>query len=381
MPDYTGSYAGGATAARLDVRVSLADSGLELKREDGSVLAVWPYDELKLVEEVLRNQPIRLKSETDPDARLSLSDHAILEPLLARAPGIARQKASWRRRWLFIGAWSVGAAALVLVIVFVLPLLASVFAKLIPKGWEQRVGSQAVEQLVGMFARSGDKSPFCTEPSGKAVLDRAVGRLASTVETPYSFNVRVANVPAVNAFAVPGGHIVLFKGLVDEAQSPEEVLGVLAHEMAHVVERHPTEGMIRALGLAILFDLIAGDVSGTGTVAGVAEMLVYLSYTREAEAEADRTGLAMLGKANIRADGLVRFFERLAAKHPEDEGALALLATHPSDASRAEAAKAAAGGGGPGLTADEWRALKGICAGERTAQESVIRVSSAETRR
>ena len=362
MPDYTGSYAGGATAARSEVRVSLTDSGLELKREDGSLLALWPYGKLDLVDEIFPNLPIRLKSRTDPDARLTLSDHGILEPLLARAPRIARARSSRRRRWQFFGLWSGGAAAFILVIVFALPLLASYVARLVPMDWEERVGSQAVERLASLFATPGETGPFCADPAGKKVLGRAVNRLAATVETPYSFNVRVANVSAVNAFAAPGGHIVLFKGLVDNARSSDEVLGVLAHEMAHVVKRHPTEGIIRALGLAILFDLIAGDVAGTGTVASIAGLLVNLSYGREAEAEADRAALAMLRAANVRADGLVRFFERLAAESSDLDGAPTFLSSHPPSASRAAAAKAAAGQGGPGLSDEQWTALKGICA-------------------
>ncbi len=363
MPDYVGSFTGGATAARSEVRVSLGDSGIELKREDGSLLAFWPYGALGLVDEIFPDQPIRLKSATDLDARLTLSEHEILEPLLVLAPRIARTKSSPRRRWLFLGLWSSGVAALAVVIVFVLPLLASQVARLVPMGWEKRIGSRTVERLVSLFAESGETSPFCADPTGKKVLDRAVDRLAATVETPYSFNVRVANVSEVNAFAAPGGHIVLFKGLVDEAQSSDEVFGVLAHEMAHVVKRHPTEGIIRALGLAILFDLIAGDVAGTGMVASIAGLLVNLSYGREAEAEADRAALVMLREANIRADGLVRFFERLEAKYSDPGGALIYFSTHPSSAARVEAAKAAAGQGGPGLSEAQWTALKGICAG------------------
>ncbi len=363
MAGYIGSFTPGTTAARWQVRVSLTDSGLELKRDDGSLLALWPYGKLDLVEEIFPHQPIRLKCETDPDARLTLSEHEILEPLLALAPRIAREKSSRRRRWLFLALWSGGVAALAVVIVFVLPLLASQVARLVPMGWEKRIGNQAVEQLVGLFAESGETSSFCAGPTGKKVLDRAVDRLAATVETPYSFNVRVANVSEVNAFAAPGGHIVLFKGLVDEAQSSDEVFGVLAHEMAHVVKRHPTEGIIRALGLSILFDLVAGDVAGTGTVASIAGLLVNLSYNREAEAEADRAALVMLRQANIRPDGLVRFFERLDAKYPDPGGALIYFSTHPSSAARAEAAKAAAGQGGPGLSEAQWTALKGICAG------------------
>lgn len=362
MPDYTGSYAGGATAARSEVWVSLGDSGLELTREDGSLLGFWPYGKLDLVDEIFPDQPIRLKSATDPDARLTLSDHEILEPLLAMAPEIAQKKTARRRRWLFLGAWSGGVAALALVIVFALPLLASLFAALIPMSWEKRIGSRTVERLVSLFAESGETSPFCADPTGKKVLDRAVDRLAATVKTPYSFRVSVVNVSAVNAFAAPGGHIVLFKGLVDEAQSSDEVLGVLAHEMAHVVKRHPTEGIIRALGLSILFDLVAGDTTGTGTVASIAGLLVNLSYGREAEAEADRAALAMLRAANVRADGLVRFFERLAAQYSDLDGAPTFLSSHPPSASRAEAAKAAAGQGEPGLSDEQWRALKGICA-------------------
>ena len=109
---------------------------------------------------------------------------------------------------------------------------------------------------------------------------------------------------SVNAFAAPGGHVVVLSGLIDEAKSGDEVAGVLAHEIAHVIHRHPMESLVRAMGLAVLAEALSGD--GLGGTAAM--LLAVTAYSREAEAEADATAVALLeGSRGLRSVGLDRF--------------------------------------------------------------------------
>ncbi len=119
---------------------------------------------------------------------------------------------------------------------------------------------------------------------------------------------------------------------------------------------------MRAMGLRVLFDLMMGDM-GDGLAGGLGQILVYLSYNREAEAEADAAALALLEAAGIGAQGLARFFERLAETRGGMPAALQLLSTHPSHDARARLFAAAAGRGGAAMSEADWTALQGICGG------------------
>ena len=169
----------------------------------------------------------------------------------------------------------------------------------------------------------------------------------------------------VNALAVPGGQIVLTRGLVQTAGSPDEVAGVLAHELGHAIELHPETGIVRAMGLSaaaqLMFAGSAGSVSNIGLV------LTQLRYSRIAEREADAHALRMLKAAGISSKGFGDFFERLETKRPaKDTGkgipGLDLISTHPATAGRIAMVRAQPSyPATPALSAEDWKALREAC--------------------
>lgn len=367
---FAGDYYDGRTAARHEVTVRTTADGLRIRGEDLAEV-VWPYEDLALLEEVYRGRPVRLRCGDRP-ARLSVPDAAILEALAAEAPQLAARNLLGVRHGGRVLAWGGLTLAAIALMAWSLPRLAEPVAALIPVGWEEALGARVVEGLVYDLTGADPEDAFCAGERGTAVLDRLVERLASTVDTPYRFAVRVARAPGrVNAFAAPGGQVVMLSGLIDEAASPEVVAGVLAHEMGHVVERHATEGIVRALGLAAIIGAVTGDAASVGaSSAQLGAALLTLSYSREAEAEADRRGVDMLNAAGISAAGLADFFDRLAgeAADGDDESGRrgradygGLLRSHPASRARAEAIRAAATGQGPAMSAADWQALKSIC--------------------
>lgn len=141
----------------------------------------------------------------------------------------------------------------------------------------------------------------------------------------------VAERPDVNAFAAPGGVVVVFSGLIRSAGSAEELAGVLAHEVAHAELRHSLRGMIKSLGLRALVSLLIGDVSGT-VFADAATRLTELRFSREAELQADNDGLRRLAEARIDPNGMLRFYEKLAAEQRLSPPPI--LSTHPATGER-----------------------------------------------
>ncbi|MCH9681141.1 MAG: M48 family metallopeptidase, partial [Deltaproteobacteria bacterium] len=123
------------------------------------------------------------------------------------------------------------------------PLLSGVVAPLVPQRVEDAVGAEMIKDTASHGA-------FCNAPAGRAALTSLVQRLAAHADAA-SFKVYVNQQPVVNAFAAPGGHVVLYIPIITAADTPEEVAGVLAHEMGHVVEAHPTQGLVESVGYGI----------------------------------------------------------------------------------------------------------------------------------
>ncbi|MEL6338178.1 MAG: M48 family metallopeptidase, partial [Pseudomonadota bacterium] len=140
-------------------------------------------------------------------------------------------------------------------------------------------------------------------------------RLQAHASLPYEIQVDVLDHSLVNAIAMPGGRIFLFRGLIDNAETPEEVAGVLAHEIGHIVHRDPTTGVLRTAGTAGMFSMILGDIFGAGIIAAAGEAALNASYQREAEARADDVALQILADAGLPSRPFAMFFIRLRERY------------------------------------------------------------------
>lgn len=192
----------------------------------------------------------------------------------------------------------------------------------IPVAHEARLGDAVLAQI-RLQMKLTDNGPAVDAVS-------AIGSRLTT-GSPYSYRWFVADRPEINAFAAPGGVVVVFSGLIKAAQSAEELAGVLAHEVAHVELRHSLQGLVKGLGLRALASIALGGAADS-MLADAATRLTELRFSRDAEREADAHGLLRLVEARISPEGMVRFYQRLAAeKHPAP---LALLSTHPASGER-----------------------------------------------
>ncbi len=230
---------------------------------------------------------------------------------------------------------------------------------LVPPAWERQIGDAMVGDL-------GNK--LCHTPEG----DAAMAKLLDAVD-PGSPQVRagVANMGMVNAVALPGGQVMLFDGLVQQAETPEELAGVLGHEVGHVRERHVMTSILRQFGLSIL---LAGANSGVGNTAfGIAS----LGYSRDAEREADEYARARMAQSNISPLGAAAFFERLGGtdedgESREEPALIGWIASHPGPGERAKAYRDSAREGAdypPVLTEQEFGALKTMCDEDEDVEE------------
>jgi Zn-dependent protease with chaperone function len=230
--------------------------------------------------------------------------------------------------------WAAVAGSILVVVLglwFGVDLLVELAVSRIPVEWEQKLGESAYRDFL-------THQEVMKEGSAVTALGEMTQRLTEQIpNNPYKFKVTVVKSDVVNAFALPGGYVVVFTGLMKKAESGEEVAGVLSHELNHVLERHGLERIVKSLGLMTVVAIVLGDQQGlVGMMKQLGVELLTLKFGREQETEADLTGLQLLQRAKIDPSGMIRFFERLSEK---DEGRVEWLSTHPMSTARAERLK------------------------------------------
>lgn len=224
-------------------------------------------------------------------------------------------------------------------------------APLIPQKVENNMGDGFSDSLSGHV---------CNTPDGKAALAKLTNSLD---DNPKELQVEVVNIDMLNAVALPGGRVFLFNGLIQQADSVDEVAGVLGHEIGHVRERHIMQNLLRQLGLSVIF----GGTNGYASDA--INSLLSSSYSRDAENEADAYAIDVLSKANISPVPTKGFFEKLAEMTNEDSGSItSYVSSHPLSNDRAaEFQKSfdASEDYQPALSKTEWNAIRSMCANDK----------------
>jgi Zn-dependent protease with chaperone function len=259
--------------------------------------------------------------------RETVPDHLSL-PIAQAAEQVRQVRHRHQLAWSLIGG---AILATVLGLWFGSDLLVELAVSRIPVEWEQKLGESAYRDFL---------SHQETMKEGLAVtaLGEMTKRLTDQIpDNPYKFDVTVVRSEVVNAFALPGGYVVVFTGLMKKAESGEEVAGVLSHELNHVLQRHGLERIVKSLGLLTVAAIVFGNQQGlVGMMKQLGVELLTLKFSREQETEADLTGLQLLQRAKIDPSGMIRFFERLSEK---DQGRVEWLSTHPMSTARADRLK------------------------------------------
>ena len=209
-------------------------------------------------------------------------------------------------------------------------------ANQVPRIWEKKAGDQ-------LFSALSSEYDFIKNDSLEKVFLEVAKPLIQQVEKKgIKIDLYFVSNPSINAFALPGGKVVIQSGLIENAKSWEEVLGVLGHELAHVTRRHHIRGIINELGLYTILAATIGDVSAlAGTFASMGGELASLSNSRAFETEADDTGWEYLLAARVNPKGMISFFETLEKEeNSKIEGYMSFISTHPATKERIENLKA-----------------------------------------
>lgn len=322
----------GRTPERRAATVRVEPGRLTVETEGGARRS-WPLDQVRLVR--ADANAVQLELLGDPIEALIVTDLDFPKVLREANGGRAVRSLGGG---VPAGRLVLGFALLAAVLLFSawrwgIPALANVAADRVPPEWERRFGERMVEGMVPPADRVTD--PDVVDPVTSVFHRLLVAQGAGR----DSFQLIVARDADVNAFAAPGGYVVITTSLLGSLRDFEELAAVLAHEITHVTSRHTTRGTLARLGVRALFSLIGGNDSGIGSAMRLAGTLGELSYSRRDENEADEGAVRLLAKTGIDPDAMERALDSISRDERRRGEPVAFLSTHPSTEGRRARAK------------------------------------------
>ncbi|MEE8205332.1 MAG: M48 family metallopeptidase, partial [Nitrospinaceae bacterium] len=289
----------------------LTKAQLELVFPDGRRV-LWPYSKLKM-SRTSASSPIRLERSTaHPDLipeSVVIEDPEFLHEAHRLAPGalgtIGNQPHKRKLRYFLLILACVTLPPFIFAVwMYGIPAITDAVADQVPTEWEEKLGQDYFQTIFKETIKEPD-------PQVRTALDAISKRLlAAAPDQPYHFRIYVHPSKMVNAMALPGGIIIVFQGLINITETPEELAGVLAHEFQHVLKRHSTRGIIRSEAINIFATVVSGDYM-MNVILQAGGMMEFLRYSRKLESQADAEGMKMVLAARVDPEGMIRIFEKL----------------------------------------------------------------------
>lgn len=349
---------------------------------DHSEVARWDAADLYVVPG--RKDELRLAASGQPvGARVVVRGAENVARIRATLPALLagqRREAGRQVRLAIIA--TVALAAVIAAYLYGVPLLAARIVGLVPTSWEQTLGATIANQMeasLGGFA-------LC-DSNADSLANRALTRFGQAAMagsgSPFTLNINVVRSDVPNAFALPGGQVFFLSALLDQAQSPDEFAGVLAHEVGHVAHRHGMEQLVSSAGTGALIGFILGDMTGISLAAGLGSTVIDARFSRDAEREADAFAAQVAQRLDFNPAGLADLLNRVG-RDDDFARALALLSTHPLTDDRKAAldrlSQHRPSGLEPPFTAAEWRAIKAMCGGSIDQRGTPISVGKTTSK-
>ncbi len=213
---------------------------------------------------------------------------------------------------------------------YAFPFFAEKIAAQIPIEYEIKMGRQIYENMI--LPKEQDLISSDKSPKVDSVLSMRVNEFAKKINfsSPYPINVTVVDDKIVNAFALPGGNIIIYTGLLHKIKTSSELAGLLGHEVSHINKRHSLKNLARSLSGYLFITILTSDINGLTTVfIDQAHQLNSLSYSRALETEADIEGINILKNNKIDAMGMYSLMQTLKTAQSHTVDIPGFLSTHP----------------------------------------------------
>ncbi|MCG8490605.1 MAG: M48 family metallopeptidase [Sneathiellales bacterium] len=365
-------YFDGQSSRAQHLLVSFSESGLLGESEEGIVVLNWPFEDLRDESNPPIAREVNLSIDQHSQERLIIEDVFFIQDLRDRAPKLSKRRKGPAGWWKPVVGWTVtGVVALVLLFMYGLPLLATGIAKTLPEKTRTSIGIAVEQSIINTFAtrpknKSENSDPeslesVCHDATGQKALDDLIERFIANSDAdlpPVNVTVLKSKIP--NAFALPGGRMVIMSALIEMADHPNAIASVLAHEFGHLEERHPMDVFVRNVGLATIFSVAFGDVSGGTILAAVGQYALGAAYSRDFEEAADKRARDLFSALDYDSRPVIELFKKLRTKYPESEY-FSIFSSHPHMDERIQALKDDPTGAGRAFTDTEWKAIKFMC--------------------
>lgn len=209
-----------------------------------------------------------------------------------------------------------------------------------------------------------DSEEICSDTEANEALQSMWTRICETNQLDSSsVKVHLVNNDEINAYAFPGGHILIHSGLVQTLESPEELAGVLGHEVAHVQLNHISKKLAKEVGVSILLSAAGGGSAAGEAIKEILSQLSSSAYDRSLEKEADLKSVEYLKNAGINPSAMIGVMEKLESEVQSDLPSW--LGSHPDLSERKEYLKKATENieltEKPLLDSEAWKALQTAC--------------------
>jgi len=354
-------YADGRAAMLRDAQVELGGDALTIIV--GEARHVWRYADLRRADD--NNGRISLKRKPDTGERLNLDINAAAA-LRVAAPSLFTARAQGVEGPIVIGGVLACAWALASIFLIGIPYAADPIARYMPPQYRAQIADISWTQVNSMTELCDDSDEAAAILNGLAY--RIMERSNVGVRDAVWITIVDADIP--NAFALPDESIIVTDEIIALAEHPDELTGVIAHEIAHIEQNHVMQGVVRQMGAGIFFDVVFGGAGAGQAIAIASVNLTGLRYTRDDETEADRYGLDYLDAAGIDTGPLANLFERIAAQYQDAGEIPSLLSSHPASRERATAARSRSRPGlAPSLNDREWAIVRQACGGGEVGTE------------
>lgn len=351
---FSARFFDGHSIHAVDAIVTIAPEGLKIEyKQEGITYEIhWPAFSLQVMEQPYRQKPALIGSKSMLGARLvinNIQDYNIIVQLIPRRN---IKHSHVHHPWRIMSLVIVAIAAIFILPIWKIHIISTWAARMIPYQWEQLFWKNMVEPDFTQLIE-------CTDPKGQQALNKMVKKLSEAAHVKHPLDVKVIFSPeTINAESLPGYHIFIYSGLLNEMNDPDTIAAIIAHEMAHSVYRHVLAQYLSKMGLNAFFEG-AFELSPNN----VAFDFLNLKYTRDYEIQADQYSIATLRQANISPEGFRRAMQKLEKLSGEFEGIEPYLVDHPTYKERLELVdqQAKLTHPEPSLTPQEWKALRGIC--------------------
>jgi beta-barrel assembly-enhancing protease len=315
MQTYSGLFIESDTGKEWQATVVMVGKALSigLTDENGhSEVLTWPLKDLER-RSYLRNGDTVVHLPENKMKYLQVTGRGLddeLQALLAEKDLPFLNKLFSNRYAAMWKALLIMAVLVFLFYLFVIPWISMQIARGVSVKFEERIGNGLYSAIMQGYSKDGEKT-------------RLINDFFEEMKVPskYNIDITVVNHNTANAFALPGGNIVVFSAITQKMKGYEDLAALLAHEFTHVQNKHTTKSLFRSLGNTFFFSMIFGNM---GTVANVivnnADQVRRLKYSRSLEKEADLDGLQLLSERKIDCNGFIRLFELLKKEQTVEMG-------------------------------------------------------------